>query len=394
MNDNMTLLLQKLDSVVVFRNISDGDVISSLRRLLSSREDRRRVRLYSDFVSALFSYSTCLGEYLSDALARDENIYVTRRAEGVEIPPTLRYCVESELSVFSELSTLTPEELWSFVGASGYLPRFDTEKHDFVSEYEERMKNVSVLGYGIYASSVMFHWRNGNIVPVATPDATDVSHLYCYESERQKLIDNTLSFLEGKPAANALLCGDAGTGKSSSIKAVTNLFAPRGLRLVELRKEDIRDIPAIMGVLRKNPLKFILFINDLSFSSDDDNFSALKAILEGSASVQSPNTIIYVTSNRRHLVKESFSDRDGDDVHRNDTMEELLSMSERFGLVILFVKPSKKTYLEIVHNIFMERGMPEPDEKLDVEACAFALRKGGFTPRAAEQFADEKFARG
>jgi predicted AAA+ superfamily ATPase len=141
-----------------------------------------------------------------------------------------------------------------------------------------------------------------------------------------------------------------------------------------------------MGRISENPLKFIIFIDDLSFNQNDDNFSMLKAALEGSASAKAENAVIYATSNRRHIIKESFGDREGDDVHRNDTMQEILSLSERFGLVVLFQKPNKALYLEIVHSLAERFGVRMDEGELDIKAEAFALRRGSRSPRCAEQF--------
>ena len=207
-----------------------------------------------------------------------------------------------------------------------------------------------------------------------------------YEAERGKVVENTLAFVEGRPAANTLLCGDAGTGKSSTVKAVANEFFSRGVRLIELRKDQLSLLPYVMGKISENPLKFIIFIDDLSFNQNDDNFSMLKAALEGSASAKADNAVIYATSNRRHIVKESFADREGDDVHVNDTLQETLSLSERFGLVVLFSKPNKALYLEIVKGLAARRGIVMDEAKLEVQAEAFALRKGNRSARCAEQF--------
>ena len=157
---------------------------------------------------------------------------------------------------------------------------------------------------------------------------------------------------------------------------------------MEVRKEQLRDIPAILDELSVNPLKFILFIDDLSFQKDDENYSSLKAVLEGSVSMKSRNVAIYATSNRRHLVKEKFSDREGDDIHRNDTMQELMSLSERFGIHITFQKPNKATYLEIVHHLAEAGGIACGREELDLLAERYVLGRGGRSPRAARQFVD------
>ena len=197
---------------------------------------------------------------------------------------------------------------------------------------------------------------------------------------------NTRAFIDGRPAANVLLCGDAGAGKSSTVKAVANAFFDEGVRLIELRKDQLRYLPEVMGKISGNPLKFIIFIDDLSFNQNDDNFNMLKAALEGSASAMADNAVIYATSNRRHIIKESFSDREGDDVHRNDTLQELLSLSERFGLTVLFSKPNKALYLEIVKELAKRFEIKINEKELEIQAEAFALRKGNRSVRCAEQF--------
>lgn len=209
-----------------------------------------------------------------------------------------------------------------------------------------------------------------------------------YESERKVIVDNTRALLLGKPAANILLTGDAGTGKSSTVKAVANALWKDGLRIVEVRKDQLRAIPKILDELSGNPLKFVLFIDDLSFLKDDDNFNALKAVLEGSVTAKSDNVVIYATSNRRHIIKEKFSDREGDDIHRNDTMQELVSLSERFGIHVTLSKPNKETFLRIVHHLAEENEIDMPKEEIELLAERFALERGGRSARLARQFVD------
>ena len=378
----------RLASVVVFRGLTNGPVLRALRAFFECEGDEsERVEKYADFVAALYDRGYDLSRYLLNAAAEDENQYVILRSRGEPIPSALQNAVEGELGVFQELSDLTAEDFRRLIGFAGYLPGFESEKLDFAAEFEKRIARIRFTGYGQYARHTMFRVVDGEIRPVHTPDRTNIGDLVGYERERSQLLDNTRALLRDLPAANALLIGDAGTGKSSSIKAVANLLSPQGLRLIEVPKSEITHIPAIMEHLRDNPLKFILFIDDLSFEKNDDTFSAMKAILEGSVSVKAPNTVIYATSNRRHLVKESMSDRDGDDVHINDTIQDTVALSDRFGLTILFTKPPKQLYLRIVHELCAKKGIPETAD-LDVRACAFALRRGGMTPRAAEQFTD------
>jgi hypothetical protein len=231
----------------------------------------------------------------------------------------------------------------------------------------------------------MFIVENGEIVPIKSPDTTRLSELIGYQRERKVVIDNTKALLLGKPASNVLLYGDAGTGKSSTVKAVANEFADKGLRIIQMQKKNIHDIPKIMDSLSVNPLKFIIFIDDLSFNSDDNDFSTLKAILEGNVSSRANNVVIYATSNRRHLVKESFSDREGDDIHFNDAVQELTSLSERFGLSVKFSQPVKKDYLTIVHELVKAYNVNIDPHELDILAERFVISRGR-SPRSAKQF--------
>ena len=183
-----------------------------------------------------------------------------------------------------------------------------------------------------------------------------------------------------------MLYGDSGTGKSSTIKAIINNYKDMGLRLLEITKDQLHHLPKIMEALSPNPLKFIIFIDDLSFTKNDDNFSTLKAMLEGSVSARNKNILIYATSNRRHLVKESLSDRHGDELFLNDTLQEIMSLSARFGLNITFERPNKEQYLEIVHSLAKSSSISLSQGELDKRAEAHAILCGGRSPRVAKQF--------
>ena len=387
----------RLNSLAIFRALLRDPVVSALLDYLNSREKAtsEAVSKYAAFVSALYgTEKRTLAGYIQHIVNNDENAYIRMIGRGAQPWPEMETQVEQELQILQAVADLTPEALREGLNWDGYLPVFATKQLNLVDSYHERCANIHRFGYGIYAKHIMFFiGENNRIVPVINPDQTRLSSLIDYKREQQIILDNTAALLEGKPAANILLTGDAGTGKSSTVKAVVNELHDRGLRILEVRKEQLHAIPAILDELNTNPLKFILFIDDLSFQKDDDNFSALKAILEGSVSAKSRNVVIYATSNRRHLVKESFSGRDGDDVHRNDTMQEIISLSERFGIQVTFQKPNKETYLGIVRHLAQEKGVTMDASELDMLAERFALGRGGRSARAATQFIDGLLAK-
>ena len=394
----LTTLNIRLRSLAIFRALLNDPVIASLCNYLDSAENdstANAVAKYAAFVSSLYgTEKRTLAGYIQSIVNNDENAYIRRVGKGETPWPEMDADVWAELEVLQAVADLTPEVLRQGLDWNGYLPGFAVKKLNIAESYRERCTNIGKYGYGIYAKYHMFYVGAENkIVPVHNPDKTRLSSLIDYEREKKIILDNTVALLEGKPAANILLTGDAGTGKSSTIKAVVNELHDRGLRILEVRKEQLHAIPAILDELGHNPLKFILFIDDLSFQRDDDNFSALKAILEGSVSAKSRNVVIYATSNRRHLVKETFSSREGDDIHRNDTMQEIISLSERFGIQVTFQKPDKKTYLGIVHHLAREKGVQMEESELDMLAEQYALGRGGRSARAANQFIDGLLAK-
>ena len=394
----LTELQIRLNSLAIFRALLSDPVVSALLEYLNSRERdsvSTAVSKYAAFVASLYgTEKRTLAGYIQHIVNNDENAYIRMIGRGAQPWQEMETQVGQELQILQAVADLTPDALREGLTWDGYLPVFATKQLDIVGSYHQRCANIHRLGYGIYAKHIMFYVGEGNrIVPVINPDQIRLSSLIDYKREQQIILDNTLALLEGKPAANILLTGDAGTGKSSTVKAVVNELHDRGLRILEVRKEQLHAIPAILDTLNTNPLKFILFIDDLSFQKDDDNFSALKAILEGSVSAKSRNVVIYATSNRRHLVKESFSSRDGDDIHRNDTMQEIISLSERFGIQVTFQKPNKETYLGIVRHLAQEKGIAMDTNELELLAERFALGRGGRSARAATQFIDGLLAK-
>ena len=382
----MKELKNKLESLCVFRPLLKDSVVSALCTYLNSPTNST----YAEFVAALYEANGGnITEHIRELCENSSNVYVKLLGKGEEAPDHIYYSLMSELDVLQEVAELTKDKLCSVLAYQGLLTALAASKLRLKDHYLHRVNNIEKYGYGIYAKNRMFYVdAQDRIVPVHNPDRTELSQLVDYQRERQIIVDNTKALLAGKPAANILLTGDAGTGKSSTVKAVANALWKEGLRIIEVRKDQLRAIPEILDELSTNPLKFVLFIDDLSFLKDDDNFNALKAVLEGSVTAKSSNVVIYATSNRRHIIKEKFSDREGDDIHRNDTMQELISLSERFGIHITFSKPNKETFLHIVHHLAEESGLDIPEEELDSLAERFALERGGRSARLARQFVD------
>lgn len=386
---DLKLLDCELNSLAVFRNIHNDDIINKFWRLIEDWSETNTeffISAYSEFISEFYRKNINLSEYILKAVLEDENFYIIGKAQGRDFDRYVVETVENELRILQKLSRVTPEDIISGIGYNGFLPKWKTSEIDFLAEYYSRIENIAEYGYGKYSRYRMFILRDGKTVPVKHPDSQSLDHLYGYERERKAVIDNTLALLEGKPAQNVLLYGDAGTGKSSTVKAIVNEYAHRGLRLIEITKEQLRDIPQIIDDISHNPLKFIIFIDDLTFTAGEDCFGALKAMLEGSVSARTGNIAIYATSNRRHLVKESFSDREGDDIHRNDTIQELISLSARFGLTVNFSKPDKKAYINIVSQLAKKNGITMDENELAVKAESFALSGSGRSARTAKQF--------
>ena len=390
----------RLHGLVVFRSLLDDPVVAKLLDLTDRMEAGAPgygpvCDAVAQFEAALFEHTTNWGSYLSAAVLEAETVCVRQAASGT-LAPALQTALDSELAFLQALCGLTLDELLTAAGSAtgqaqelAFLPRWETSSIDLPAAYAQRMSEVGKKGYGMFAKHHVFTVENGQLVPVKYPDPQRLSELPGYEKEREKVIANTKALLAGMPANNVLLYGDAGTGKSSAVKAIANEFAPEGLRLVEVKKNQLYQIPDLMDKLAANPLKFILFIDDLSFSSNDDNFAALKAILEGSVGGRARNIAVNATSNRRHLIKETLTDRTGDDIHEADTRQELMSLSARFGLTVTFQRPEKARFETILAELAKQHGIDMPMDQLLVKAEAFAIRAGGRSPRVAKQFIEQ-----
>ena len=393
--NKVTKIKYYMEALCVY-DLWEDELYQGLFELLNSAEEYV-IGAYSSFYRLVLRAGS-VREHISKSILTNENLF-TKSACGGFADDKIIETAKSDLAMLEEIAGITADDIISHIENKeikeilNTLPKFksgqavsplDTDWEDKIDDLIEYHKRN---GYGKFAKHIAFTWRNGELCPVTSIDPITLNDLKNYEVQRQKVVDNTESFVTGHPANNVLLYGDRGTGKSSTVHALLNEYHNRGLRMIEIPKSTVSELTLIREAIADVPLKFIIYIDDLSFDSNDSSFSELKAALEGSLSGKQANTLIYATSNRRHLIKESFSDRQNE-MNLNDIMQEQLSLSDRFGLSITFINPNKAEYLDIVKKIAADRGLNADEEKLCFKAEQWATRRGGRSPRCAKQFID------
>ena len=403
----------RLSALSVYHGLLKTELIASLRELLGAMNqppDEFAAR-WGRFFSAL-SAEDSRAESLSDAIYNkavyDDNVF-TRAAAGGEavdcdsgeawsVGRTME-AVRMDLTTLRDLSRLTPEAV---IAAYPRREEFGDDPFAILPRWNSGSAEITIDGIikfhmangcGEYARYIAFVRRSGRSVPISNPDIISLDSLKGYESVRQPVIDNTIAFLDGLPANNCLLYGDRGTGKSSTVKALLNEYCDRGLRLIELPKMYLNEYPDIVQEIAGLPLKFIIFIDDLSFQAGDENYAALKGVLEGGIASRPGNALIYATTNRRHILNETMSSRKGDELHLADTIQESLSLSDRFGVQVTFLAPDRKNYYRIINALADERCFNIDRKELEIAAERWAIAKGGRSPRTAVQFIDHAEAR-
>ena len=432
----LTTTLLALDSLSIYRGLLKDNVLSSLKTMLVYLDKgdvslRKAVNLYNDFYFELAkSDTTSLRGYILDKIIFDENPFsfkvqalqcsdsdnvldnaVSHDLKGLQLVSNLNpSMIKTELAELLENNSTKlileglPEWVLESQPTSG-LEHIQRIKDQFNScqRWDECIENLRTFhktyGCGIYARYIAFVWEktdgHGYLKGIDCPDAITLDELVDYQNERSRVIENTLQFLEGYPANNVLLYGDRGTGKSSTVKAILNEYHNHGLRMLEVPKAYLADFPLIIRHLKNRSQKFIIFVDDLVFGDNEENYTSLKAVLEGGLESKTPNIVIYATSNRRHLVKEYFSERAGlqsgnhnEEVHAGDSMQEKLSLADRFGISVVFSSPDQKRYLKIVNGIAAIRNLNIDKERLQKEALQWALWYNGRSARTARQFVD------
>lgn len=454
MDDINTPLLADLRGLTLFSTLKKKAPLRSLQRLLdilclpaSHRGTRNAVALidtWSTFIHALAldSDAPSLFSTVHRAVVTADNVF-TRTAEGIpfnRIDPRLLRIAELDLGKLGRIAVCELERIAEAVaerlrneGFSGAAENIvaeaaalreekqaspsispwkesifpfplDGEWAPYIKSWADQLRKQGAGVLGLYHSFIWDASRTrGTLRPVKNPDPISLDDLSLYEEQRSMVMANTTRFAEGKPANNLLLYGDRGTGKSATVKAVCGHFADAGLRLVEVRKKDLLHFERIADTLAERALRFVLFIDDLSFEQTDDSFTGLKALLEGGAEKKPDNVVIYGTSNRRHLVKERFADRPTTamaaeaiatgDVRAFDTMQEQLSLADRFGITVVFSAPNQDEYLAIAEAIAERRGILGVEgtsrrQRFRENALRWERWFNGRSPRSAQQYVD------
>lgn len=389
----------KTTSLSIYRGLLQRSIPKAFFRLLRAARGNNFldfVQAWGDFFSVLGQKNAeaCFAHVFTETVLYDENAFSKAAASEKEISSPLQAAVLRDLQIVLELAAITPRDLLagcSFPQAADLdLPIWENGQAipQMRQNPEECLNQLKAFyqqnGCGRFARYHAFIWRNRQLTPVRYPDSIRLEDLKGYELQRNLVLENTKAFLQDLPANNCLLYGDRGTGKSSTVKALLHEFP--ALRLIEMPKMEIPHFPELVELLAELPMKFIVFIDDLSFSKQDDTYAALKAVLEGGLAARPENTLIYATSNRRHLLRETFSDREGDEIHRVDTIQESLSLADRFGLSVRFMLPDKAQFLDIVEKLARQQGLESHLPQLFIGAERFATERAGRSPRCARQY--------
>jgi uncharacterized protein len=419
--------LQEAASLLVYQSIFDvgqeaGQAFLALLQAVHKAQQQAKVEdaeaKVLDCLQAYGCWFRCLAEaeqswqdLLLTYVLRDENPF-THQAQQKEfqtLSPALVLAARHDLQVLQKLARCGEVQLrdWVEAIASVSLPaiawepsgdsavtsiKLQLENMDWAKAVEIFAAHYRQHGSGIAAMYAGLRWHQGKLMGIAYADPVELDDLVGYGTQQASLLKNTEFLLKGYPALHVLLYGCRGSGKSSLVKALLNRYRQNGLRLVEVAKSELRELPAIAEQLRPLPQKFILFVDDLSFEEDEDDYKALKVVLEGNLTARSQNVVVYATSNRRHLIREFFGDRprpkDGDEIHAWDTVQEKLSFSDRFGLTLTFEPPDQAIYLQIVHHLAAQANISLNPEDLEFQALQWATRHNGRSGRTARQFID------
>ncbi len=399
-----------LSSLSLYRGLLQDPVIEALRKYLDAAllpDSSGTLASWHDFVYFLYKSGHSYRQHWLDLIMHDDNPF-TQAAEfsGMKgLSPSMIRAVESDLSILYRMFKLDFAKLLPESGLASSLfdampyelpPAYITEfvlagSEDWVGDLNAVVSYYAEYSRGLVSRCRALRWDSQRgLQAVANPDPIRLEDLIGYQTQKQQLCSNTEQFLRGGPANNILLYGNRGTGKSSMIKALLNHYRQQKIALVEVSRGDLAGLPVLTALLRQYSLYFIVFVDDLSFEDYETDYKGLKAVMEGSLEGRAPNVLIYATSNRRNLIRESFADRKfmDDEIHARDTMEEKLSLADRFGLTITFPTPGQQQYLEIVEGLACQRNLTINPELLRRSALEWERAHHGPSGRTARQFLD------
>ena len=392
---NLILLRAQLRGLSAFRSLLDTPMLKDALQLLDAaarRDGEGALAAYDQMFYRLKAegYSG-LGTWMWDTLRYTETPYGDLAGSG-RSDPELEGAALRDAETLLQLAQLGAEDIRvalkpilteEYVSVLDNLPAWETGAP---FTFEELSAFYRENGAGLYAKYRAFLWEEGRLVPVADPDCPHPVELLGYDQQRKQVLDNTRLLVEGKPSNNVLLFGDGGTGKSATVKSMLYLPGMENLRLIEIQKKNLVGMPRLIRSLAGRRQSFILFIDDLAFDQDDKTYSSLKTILEGGLEKRPLNVAIYATSNRRHLVRQTFSDRAGDEVDAFETISEKTALAERFGLRIPYMTMSKSEYLALIDHLAGLYHVEMNREVLHAKAMEWEIRHAGRTPRVARQF--------
>lgn len=367
--------------------INDSEFFEIYRDIQSGKENA--VNAYTKLCKILLLNDKTLSEYIHDILIYSEQPLIEKYIKAKD--PIILSAVKYDIKRIKEICELGAADIKKYLSEVmgrdlSALPEYENGEFPCTAEYF--ISHCAENGSGAFAQYKAFSYLDSEkrLVPIIKPDPIRLSDLKRYETQRKQIIDNTVCFINDKPASNVLLYGDRGTGKSSTIKALLNEY--KTLRIVQLDKKQVSAIFDLYDKLSVIPLHFIIFIDDLCFSEDDDGFFVLKQALEGSLSAKPDNVLIYATTNRRHIIKETAANRAENFVHKSDAVDDNMSLSERFGLFVTFTAPNKEQFVDIARRIAQDRGINLDEEAFAAGVERFALKRGGRSPRIAKQYVD------
>ena len=426
-------MYKEIAKLILYRDLGEDSILLKLSGIFRDYEldlaekENLTSRIYEQ-MKALLDLSTQYGfdknlwhNYLTFILLTNENSFSMTSEKVGANDGTVNHFAKADFAVFKKLFDFDFGPIEKDLGIDCFstvcnyhsIPKkermYNRNVSEHVQEVSERIEKAAdeeeifaivtdfykAYGVGMFGLNRAFrirHLEDGvEFLPINNTDSVLLKDLIGYEIQKKKLIDNTEAFVKGLPANNVLLCGDAGTGKSTSIKALLNEYYDQGLRMIEIYKHQFQDLSSIIAQVKNRNYRFIIYMDDLSFEDFEIEYKFLKAVIEGGMETRPDNVLIYATSNRRHLIKESWNDRNDmeneNGMHRSDTMQEKLSLVARFGVTIYYGKPSQKEYFTIVKEL--RKRYPSitlTDEELCAEANKWELSHGGISGRTAQQF--------